>query len=100
MLIYRGDSLYKFETISLKDTSKSKQDSIKNAGRKTPLKDSLTTSYPVGTAIAMFPNTDYNKLAKKSSAEIYQVLLRNGLQVFFSQRYQGDHFLNWVFNYF
>ena len=100
MVVYRGDSLYKFEAVTLKDTSKSKQDSIKNANKKNLSKDILTNSYPVGTAIAMFPNTDYNKLAKKSSAEIYQVLLRNGLQVFFSQRYQGDHFLNWVFNYF
>lgn len=100
MVVYRGDSLYKFDVVNVKDTSKTK-DSLKTTPKKnTSLKDSLSYSYNVGTAIAMFPNTDYNKLAKKSSAEIYQVLLRNGLQVFFSQRYQGDHFLNWVFNYF
>jgi hypothetical protein len=101
MVLYRGDSLYKYETKNVTDTSKIKTaDSLKNITKKITPKDSIPTGYDIGTVIAMFPNTDYNKLVKKSSSDIYQVLMKNGLQVFFSQRYQGDHFLNWVFNYF
>lgn len=102
MILYRGDSIYKYEKPVINDTAKTKgTDSLKNTVKKivTP-KDSVPKGYPMGTVIAMFPNTDYNKLVKKSSTDIYQVLMKNGLQVFFSQRYQGDHFLNWVFQYF
>ncbi|MBS1492915.1 MAG: glycosyltransferase family 39 protein [Bacteroidetes bacterium] len=101
MILYRGDSLYKYKVKTAADTSKTKNsDSLKIIRKITTLKDSIPTGYDIGTVIAMFPNTDYNKLVKKSSSDIYQVLMKNGLQVFFSQRYQGDHFLNWVFNYF
>jgi len=102
MVLFIGDSLYKYEKQIADDTSKIKgPDSLKNVQKKIIIpKDSIPTGYGLGTVIAMFPNTDYNKLVKKSSTDIYQVLMKNGLQVFFSQRYQGDHFLNWVFNYF
>ena len=102
MILYRGDSLYKYEIQNIADTSKLKvPDSLKNITKKIAAsKDSILTGYNMGSVIAMFPNTDYNKLVKKSSTDIYQTLIKNGLQVFFSQRYQGDHFLNWVFNYF
>ncbi len=102
MILYRGDSLYKYEIQNIADTSKLKvPDSLKNITKKIAAsKDSILTGYNMGSVIAMFPNTDYNKLVKKSSTDIYQTLMKNGLQVFFSQRYQGDHFLNWVFNYF
>jgi hypothetical protein len=100
MILYRGDSLFRYERTNIADTSKGR-DSVKNIPKKVTVhKDSIPTGYEMGTVIAMFPNTDYNKLVKKSSTDIYQILLQNGLQVFFSQRYQGDHFLNWVFNYF
>ncbi|MBX7047425.1 MAG: glycosyltransferase family 39 protein [Ignavibacteria bacterium] len=102
MTLFRGDSLFKYDGKNLNDTTKIKGiDSLKNLPKKISLpKDSIPTGYPIGTVIAMFPNTDYNKLVKKSSTDIYQTLMKNGLQVFFSQRYQGDHFLNWVFQYF
>lgn len=102
MVLYRGDSLYKYEAQIVNDTAKLRgADSLKNITKKVVLpKDSIPKGFVMGTVIAMFPNTDYNKLVKKSSTDIYQVLMKNGLQVFFSQRYQGDHFLNWVFNYF
>jgi hypothetical protein len=102
--VYSGDSLYKPESVSLSDTLKQKaQDSVKTILSKKNVraaKDTLVTSYNLGTIIAMFPDTDYNKIVNKSSTDIYRMLMRNGLQVFFSQRYQGDQFLNWVFNYF
>ena len=56
--------------------------------------------YTIGTIIAMFPDTDFSKVVGASSDDIYRMLMRNGMQVFFSQRSQGDQFLNWVFNYF
>lgn len=102
MTLFRGDSLFKYENKSVTDTNKTKNaDTLKSINKKPVItKDSIPTGLPMGTVIAMFPNTDYNKLVKKSSQDIYQVLMKNGLQVFFSQRYQGDHFLNWVFQYF
>lgn len=102
LIVFKGDSLFKPDTTAIEDALKSKVDSVKNASFKKIIKhnDSLTTSYNLGTIIAMFPDTDYNKVVSKSSTDIYRLLMRNGLQVFFSQRYQGDQFLNWVFNYF
>lgn len=102
MILYKGDSLYKYETQNVKDTAKTRGvDSLKNVIKKSVVpKDSIPTGYNMGTVIAMFQNTDYSKLVKKSSSDIYQVMMKNGLQVFFSQRYQGDHFLNWVFQNF
>jgi len=103
LLVYKGDSLYKLDTAEVTDSVKSKPiDStrvikIKNIEVN---KDTPVTEYNLGTVIAMFPDTDYNKIVNKSSTDIYRMLMRNGLQVFFSQRYQGDQFLNWVFNYF
>lgn len=102
--VFKGDSLFKKDTTALKDTVKIKtsSDSITTVVRKniSHNKDTLVTGYELGTIIAMFPDTDYNKVVSRSTADIYRMLMRNGLQVFFSQRYQGDQFLNWVFNYF
>jgi hypothetical protein len=106
LFVYKGDSLFRRDTSEFADTAKSKSnlaDSIKMVGKKNISKnkrDTLMTNYNLGTIIAMFPDTDYNKVVSKSSTGIYRLLMRNGLQVFFSQRYQGDQFLNWVFNYF
>lgn len=104
LIVYRGDSLYKIDTTLLSDTAKTTalQDSVKTVSKKITKekKDTLVRSANLGTIIAMFPDTDYNKVVSKSSTDIYRMLMRNGLQVFFSQRYQGDQFLNWVFNYF
>lgn len=104
MTVFRGDSLYKIDSVEKNDTAKSKtsSDSIKTVNKRiaSKNKETFVTDYELGTIIAMFPDTDYNKVVNKSSADIYRMLMRNGLQVFFSQRYQGDQFLNWVFNYF
>lgn len=104
LVLYKGDSLSKIDTTQIADTSKSRTagDSIKTVSRKIlpKKKDSPLTANFLGNIIAMFPDTDYNKVVNKSSTDIYRLLMRNGLQVFFSQRYQGDQFLNWVFNYF
>ncbi|MEO8664249.1 MAG: glycosyltransferase family 39 protein [Ignavibacteria bacterium] len=104
IIVFKGDSLMKIDTTEFSDTLKTK-----TAGdtSKTPVKkmaqrnkDTIVTTYNLGTIIAMFPDTDYNKVVSMSGTDIYRMLMRNGLQVFFSQRYQGDQFLNWVFNYF
>lgn len=104
LIVFRGDSLMKKDTSEVSDTARSKSgiDSIRTLSRKisNSKKDTLVISYNLGTIIAMFPDTDYNKIVNKSSTDIYRMLMRNGLQVFFSQRYQGDQFLKWVFNYF
>ncbi len=104
LLIFKGDSLYKRDTTEFSDTvrSRTSADSIKTIIKKTvpKNKDLFVTNFNLGTIIAMFPDTDYNKIVTRSTSDIYRLLMRNGLQVFFSQRYQGDQFLNWVFNYF
>jgi beta-lactam-binding protein with PASTA domain len=84
------------------DNSRQGRDTVKSVAKRVPAKakEFMTKSYTIGTIIAMFPDTDFNKVVGKSSDEIYRMLMRNGMQVFFSQRYQGDQFLNWVFNYF
>ncbi|MEO6695388.1 MAG: glycosyltransferase family 39 protein [Ignavibacteria bacterium] len=107
LLVFKGDSLYKLDTLELSDTATIKfreptKDTLKTISIKNipKVRDTLVTEYNLGTVIAMFPDTDYNKIVNKSTTDIYRMLMRNGLQVFFSQRYQGDQFLNWVFNYF
>lgn len=102
MILYRGDSLYKYEQQNIKDSAKVRgADSLKNITKKIVVpKDSIPTGYNMGSVIAMFPKTDYNMLIKKSSADIYQIFMKNSFQLFFSQRYQGDHFLDWVFQNF
>jgi hypothetical protein len=102
--VYRGDSLYSYfpdttSTDSGADTlhmdPKYKQIKLKKFqeiyGRK--------PFYPLGRVIAMFPNANYNEILKKSK-EFSQLIIRNGIMLPFLQRYQGDQFLNVVFNYF
>ncbi len=105
LFVYRGDSLMKPDTTNFftrQDNNKQARDTAKSVAKRVPAKakELMTKSYSIGTIIAMFPDTDFNKIVGKSSDEIYRMLMRNGIQVFFSQRYQGDQFLNWVFNYF
>jgi len=105
LFVYRGDSLMKPDTTNFftrQDNNKQARDTAKSVAKRVPAKakEFMTKSYTIGTVIAMFPDTDFNKIVGKSSDEIYRMLMRNGIQVFFSQRYQGDQFLNWVFNYF
>jgi len=102
LVLYRGNSLYRSESSGVKDTSLMKSgDSLKIKSKETASKkDSISYSYNLGNIIAMFPNTNIEKLAKKTNINFYRIITQNGLQVFFSQRYQGDNFLNFVFNYF
>ena len=102
LVVYRGDSLYKREPIKVEDSSRTMLDSIKK--KSPPLillkQDSLQSGYSLGYIIAFFPNTDFAKLIKQSNSNIYKIMLRSGFQVLFAQRYQGDHFLDFVFSYF
>ena len=101
--LFKGDSLYKPDIAEIGDTTKLKGiDSLSIKIKKLSVEKGLKpeTQYPMGLIIAMFPETNYDLLVKRSTSEIYKVMSRNGMKVFFWQRYQGDHFLNWVFNYF
>jgi hypothetical protein len=105
LLVFKGDSLMKPDTTNLfknQDNVRQPRDTLKGVARRVPAKarERELKYYTIGTIIAMFPDTDFSKVVGKSSDEIYRMLMRNGMQVFFSQRYQGDQFLNWVFNYF
>ncbi|HQY21674.1 MAG TPA: glycosyltransferase family 39 protein [Ignavibacteria bacterium] len=106
LIVYKSDSLYIPPPDEDEDTviagKDSRADTIITVKRK-PLQKAvreISKSYNLGTVIAMFPDSDYEKIVQLSTTDIYRLLMRNGLQVFFSQRYQGDQFLNWVFNYF
>ena len=101
MTLYRGDSLYtvpenKSDTVKTtsSDTVKLKQ----KASEK--VKMVSTNDFIMGSIIAFFPNTNIDKVVSTNGANFYRIMTRNGLQIFFSQRYQADHFLNFVFNYF
>ncbi len=105
LTVYKGDSLMKPDTTSLfskPENTKQARDSVKAVAKRVPAKATSKEMryYTIGTIIAMFPDTDFSKVVGASSDDIYRMLMRNGMQVFFSQRYQGDQFLNWVFNYF
>ena len=103
MIVYRGNSKYQFKEKISQDSVKAKtQDTIKTRNKEITniSKDSVNYSYNLGNIIAMFPNANLDKLAKKTNLNFYRIITQNGLQVFFSQRYQGDNFLNFVFNYF
>jgi len=102
LIIFKGDSLFKHSEATLTDTLKSKAiDSLKIKSKNIPVnKDNNVYSYNLGKIVAMFPNTNVEKLVKKNNSDFYKIVTQNGLQIFFSQRYQGDHFLNFVFTYF
>ncbi len=98
LIVFKGDSLYNY--YRLKEKSGDADTLVLKISSSSIVKDSINYSYNLGDIIAMFPNTDYNKLLTKKNSDIYQVIMRNGFQIFFSQRYTGDHFLNFVFSYF
>jgi hypothetical protein len=102
MAVYKGNTMYHPDNYNIKDTASIKNtDSLKIKTKETNIKkDSVLISYNLGNIIAMFPNTNIEKLVKKTNVNFYRIITQNGLQVFFSQRYQGDNFLNFVFNYF
>jgi hypothetical protein len=100
--IYKGDRLYVYtppepdqeDTVIQVDTklSQAKLKKYRENFLKMPF-------YPLGRIIAIFPNVNYTEMLKKSK-ELSQIIVRNGLMLPFLQRYQGDQFLNIVFNYF
>jgi hypothetical protein len=102
MQLFKGDSLYTLSEFNLSDSIKTKSvDSLKTKSRITNIKkDARVFSYNLGNIIAMFPNTNIDRLVKRSNSDFYRIITQNGLRIFFSQRYQGDNFLNFVFNYF
>ncbi|MCX6166134.1 MAG: glycosyltransferase family 39 protein [Ignavibacteriae bacterium] len=102
LALFKGNSRYHYEDVNPKDTSGGKGSDTLKIKLKDPItkKDTILYSYNLGNIIAMFPNTNVEKLVKKTNVNFYRIITQNGLQVFFSQRYQGDNFLNFVFNYF
>jgi hypothetical protein len=99
--LFRGDSLYTIadkKTDSLKTTA---SDTVKVKPKVSEKIKMITTDdFVLGSIIAFFPNTNIDKVVSTNGASFYRIMTRNGLQIFFSQRYQADHFLNFVFNYF
>lgn len=99
--VFRGSSLMKKEEVRSDTLTAKITDTLKVKQRASaPLKDSVSYSYELGSIIAFFPNTNINKVVTKGGTSFYRIITQNGLRVFFSQRYQADHFLNYVFNYF
>ncbi len=99
LFIYKGD---KYMTPEVKtDTAIYRTSDTSKVLKKIPLspKDTINNSYELGNIIAMFPDSDYNKLLEKR-ADFLEITTRNWMQLLFSQRYQGDQVLNWIFNYF
>lgn len=103
MKIYKGDSLYSYspeiDTTSRDSTIKISYKTKEKEAEKQKEKFLEKPYLNMGKIIAFFPESDYNKLVLKSK-DLPQIIARNGLLLLFSQRYKGDHFLNWVFNYF
>jgi len=101
MRIFKGDSLYTVED-KRNDTLKFKfADTLKTKPKtQEKIKFVNPESYTLGNIIAFFPNTNIEKVVSEGGTNFYRIITSNGLQVFFSQRYQADHFLNFVFNYF
>lgn len=105
--VYKGNKLLTRELIN-EDTLRVGADTanVKDTLKKSVLQkiktdnsDSVMYSYNLGSIIAMFPDSDFNKIAQKKS-DFIRITTQNWIQLLFSQRYQGDHVLNWIFNYF
>jgi hypothetical protein len=101
--VFNGDSVYIYVPESENEiTSDSTQAEFKlRQAEIKRLKEDYRKKpyYPLGKIAAMFPNLNYGDVAKKYK-DISQVMFKNGLMLPFLQRYQGDNFLNIVFNYF
>jgi 4-amino-4-deoxy-L-arabinose transferase-like glycosyltransferase len=102
--VYRGDSLYTYQpdTTAAETASDTIRTDIKltqSKLKKLRERYNIKPFYLLGRVIAMFPNANYNEIVKRSK-EFSQLIIRNGIMLPFLQRYQGDQFLNVVFNYF
>jgi len=101
LTLYRGDSLYTIADKKSDTVKTTSSDTVKTKPKVSEKVKMITTDdFVLGSIIAFFPNTNIDKVVSSNGANFYRVITRNGLQVFFSQRYQADHFLNFVFNYF
>jgi hypothetical protein len=106
--VFKGDKPYSRELMlsdsgNVSPDSSIAMDTLLNKTQKTTKvgnsMDSVMYSYNLGNIIAMFPDSDFNKIVQKKS-DFLRITTQNWLQLLFSQRYQGDHVLNWIFNYF
>lgn len=101
LMLFRGDSLYQI-------TSAARQDTIVKGIDTTRIKqeiprvkkDSVMNYYNIGNILAMFPDADIPQLMLKGNVDLQKMLLANGIRIIFSQRYQGDYFLNFIFSSF
>lgn len=101
--VFSGDSVYIYipeqEQEAVKDST-STEFRLKQVQIKKAKENFLKKPYfPIGRIVAMFPNLNYNAMVKKYK-DVSYVVFQNGLMLPFLQRYQGDNFLNIVFNYF
>lgn len=99
MLVYKGDQYLTPELNT--DTALYNGADTAAILKKIPLspKDTINTSVEMGSIIAMFPDSDYNEVLEKHQ-DFFEITTQNWIKLLFSQRYQGDQVLNWVFNYF
>jgi hypothetical protein len=101
LTLFRGDSLYTIADKKSDTVKTTASDTVKVKPKVSEkIKMVKTDDFILGSIIAFFPNTNIDKVVSTNGANFYRIMTRNGLQIFFSQRYQADHFLNFVFNYF
>lgn len=99
LLLFKGD---KYLTPDINtDTAEYQTSDTSKVFKKIPFspKDTVNIQYPLGNIIAMFPDSDYEKVLMKHK-DFLEITTTNWVKLLFSQRYQGDQVLNWVFNYF
>lgn len=99
--VYKGDSLFvdSYEFVLLNDSLKTDSLYLKKKISEHKANYTKRPYYPIGKIIAMFPNTNYNAVMRKSS-DLSKVIIRNSFMLPFLNRYQGDHMLDIVFTYF
>lgn len=101
LLIFKGDSVLMSSSPVRQDTLIKGLDTTKTR-REIPRQniDTIINYYNIGSILAMFPNTDIPQMLLKGNANVQRMLLANGLRLLFSQRHQGDYFLNFIFSSF
>ena len=101
LLLYKGANYLVPDLTDVTDTATYKLTDSSKILKKIPLapEDTLNHAYDLGDIIAMFPDSDFNKIVEKKS-DFLEITTQNWMQLLFSQRYQGDQVLNWIFNYF
>lgn len=101
LLIFKGDSLLMSSSPIRQDTLIKGLDTTKTRREiQRQNKDTIINYYNIGSILAMFPNADIPQMMLKGNANVQRMLLANGLRLLFSQRHQGDYFLNFIFSSF